>query len=143
MTISTWNSHIRLLNLYSTPNMSIVMNIIDSLILFFFIALAVYIIIGLFRSIMKSSRQGETFYQNLLERIKKLRMHRMLQALGVNEKDYALAHPVSEIEMHMNRCQQCSNTEICDSELAKGEVKQAEEYCPNNKDLLQTSFKSA
>ena len=119
------------------------MNIIDSLIVFFFIALAVYIIIGLFRSIMKSSRQGETFYQNLLERIKKLRMHRMLQALGVNEKDYALAHPVSEIEMHMNRCQQCSNTKICDSELAQGEVKQAEQYCPNNKDLLQTSFKTS
>jgi hypothetical protein len=123
--------------------MSIDMNIIDSLILFFFIALAVYIIIGLFRSIMKSSQQGETFYQNLLERIKKLRMHRMLQTLGVNEKDYALAHPVSEIEMHMNRCRQCSNTEICDSELAKGEVNQAEQYCPNNKDLLQTSFKTS
>ena len=119
------------------------MTIIESLIVFFFIILAAFTIVGLFRSIMKSSQQGETFYRNLTDRIKQLRMHRMLQALGVGEKEYALAHPVSDIEMHMDRCRQCSNTEQCDSELATGEVKQAEEYCPNNKDLLATTLKSA
>ena len=119
------------------------MNIIDSLILFFFIALAVYIIIGLFRSIMKSSRQGETFYQNLIDRIEQLRMHKMLQALGIDEKEYTHSNQVNEIEMHMNRCRECSNTEQCDSELESGEIKHADQYCPNNEDLLNSAAKSS
>lgn len=113
------------------------MTTIEAVILFFFIFFTIFITIGLFRSIMKSSQQGETFYQNLIERIKPLRMHKMLQALGVDEKQYTRGNPVNEIEVHMERCQQCSNTEQCDSELESGEIKHADQYCPNNEDLLK------
>jgi Family of unknown function (DUF6455) len=119
------------------------MNTIETLIIVFFILLTIVIIIGLFRSITKSSRQGENFYQNLLERIKQLRMHKMLQALGVDEKEYTRGNPVIEIEMHMNRCQECGNTEQCDSELESGEIKHADQYCPNNEDLLNSSAKNS
>ena len=115
------------------------MTTIEILIIIFFILLAIIITIGLFRSITKSSRQGETFYQNLLERIKPLRMHKMLQALGVDEKEYTRGNQVNEIEMHMNRCQACGNTEQCDSELESRVIKHADQYCPNNEDLLNSA----
>ena len=115
------------------------MTTIDTLIILFFILLTIIIIIGLFRSIMKSSQQGEKFYQNLLERIKQLRMHKMLQALGIDEKEYTRGNQVNEIEMHMNRCQGCGNTEQCDAELESGEIKHADQYCPNNEDLLNSA----
>ncbi len=66
-------------------------------------------------------------------------MHKMLQVLGVDPEIYAHGHPVNEIEMHMKRCQQCANTDQCDSELATGEAKHANEYCPNNSDLIKGS----
>lgn len=117
------------------------MSIIQTLIIAFFILLSVVIIIGLFRSITKSSQQGENFYQNLLEQIKQLRMHKMLQVLGVDEKEYTRGNQVNEIEMHMNRCQECGNTEQCDAELESGEIKHADQYCPNNEDLLNSAKK--
>lgn len=119
------------------------MTTIETLVVLFFIFLTIFIIIGLFRSIMKSSRQGETFYQNLIDRIEQLRMHKMLQALGIDEKEYTHSNQVNEIEMHMNRCRECSNTEQCDSELESGEIKHADQYCPNNEDLLNSAAKSS
>ena len=119
------------------------MNTIGTLIVIFFILLTIIITIGLFRSITKSSQQGDTFYQNLLERIKQLRMHKMLQALGVDEKEYTRGNQVNEIEMHMNRCQECGNTEQCDAELKIGEIKHADQYCPNNEDLLNSAAKNS
>ena len=122
---------------------SLDMNTIGTLIVIFFILLTIIITIGLFRSITKSSQQGENFYQNLLERIKQLRMHKMLQALGVDEKEYTRGNPVNEIEMHMNRCQECGNTEQCDAELEIGKIKHAYQYCPNNEDLLNSVAKNS
>jgi len=119
------------------------MNIFETLIILFFTFLAIITIFGLFRSIMLSSRQGEIFYQKLNDRIKPLRMYKMLDALGVDDKQYTRGHPVNEIEKHMNRCQQCGNTEQCDSELESGQITHADQYCPNNEDLLNTVNKSA
>ncbi|MFW2440617.1 MAG: DUF6455 family protein [Arenicellales bacterium] len=114
------------------------MSTIESIIIIFFLFLAVFVLIGLFRSIKHSSQQGETFYQSLISRIKHLRMHKMLQALGIDTGNYARGHQVTEIEMHMKRCRECSSTKQCDAELSSGETINAEEYCPNNKDLLNT-----
>ena len=117
------------------------MSITQTLIIVFFILLTIVITIGLFRAVTKSSQQGETFYQKLSERIGQLRMHRMLQALGINEKEYTRSNQVNEIEMHINRCKDCGNTEQCDSELEGGEIKHADQYCPNNEDLLRSVHK--
>ncbi len=115
------------------------MNTLETIVIFFFLFLAGFVIIGLFRSIMHSSQQGETFYQNLISRIKLLRMHKMMETLGVSPSSYAHGHPVNEIEMHMKRCQECSHTEQCDKELATGEATHAGKYCPNNRELLDSS----
>ena len=115
------------------------MNIFETLIILFFTFLGVITVIGLFRSIMHSSRQGEIFYQKLNDRIKPLRMHKMLHALGIDDNQYTRGNPVNEIEMHMNRCQQCGNTEQCDVELESGLVTHADQYCPNNEDLLNSA----
>lgn len=119
------------------------MNIIELLIILFFTFLAIIIVIGLFRSIMHSSRQGEIYYQKLNDRIKPLRMHKMLHALGIDDNKYTRSNHVNEIEMHMNRCQQCGNTEQCDSELASGNVTNADQYCPNNEDLLNSAKRTS
>jgi hypothetical protein len=115
------------------------MPISESLIIVFFILLAIVITIGLFRAIMKSSQQGENFYQNLLERVEPLRMHKMLHALGIDQKEYTHAHPVNKIEMHITRCKDCGNTEQCDAELESGALQDADKFCPNNEDLLNSA----
>lgn len=117
------------------------MSITQTLILVFFILLAIAITIGLLHAITKSSRQGETFYKNITDRIGQLRMHKMLQVLGINEKEYTRSNQVNEIEMHMKRCKDCGNTEQCDSEMESGEITQADQYCPNNEDLLRSLHK--
>ena len=118
------------------------MSIIQTSIVAFFLLLACVIGIGLFRSIMNSSRQGVNFREDLLERVQSVRMHKMLKALGINQQQYAYSHRVSDIEKHIYRCKQCANTEQCDRELASGVLKQAESYCPNNSDLLATPLKN-
>jgi hypothetical protein len=67
----------------------------------------------------------------------------MLQALGINEKEYTHNNQVNEIEMHINRCRNCGNTERCDSDLEIGDVKHADQYCPNNEDLLRSADKKS
>lgn len=119
------------------------MNILELLIIVFFTFLAIIITIGLFRSIMHSSKQGEIFYQKLNDRIKPLRMHKMLHALGIDDKEYTRGRQVNEIELHMNRCQNCGNTEQCDSELETGVATHAEEYCPNNEDLRRSATENS
>ena len=114
------------------------MSFTQTLIIVFFILLTLVITFGLFRAITKSSQLGETFYQKLTGRIGELRMHNMLQALGINEKEYTRNNQVNEIEMHINRCKNCGNTEQCDTELESGEIKHADQYCPNNEDLLRS-----
>ncbi len=119
------------------------MSITQTLIIVFFILLATAITFGLFRAITKSSQQGETFYQKLTDRIGQLRMHKMLQALGINEKEYTRSNQVNEIEMHINRCRDCGNTEQCDAELESGEVKHADQYYPTNYDVLRAAHKKS
>lgn len=118
------------------------MSFIQTSIIVFFLLLACLIGIGLFRSIMNSSKQGVKFRENLLARVQSVRMHKMLQALGINHQQYAYSHRVSDIEKHIDRCTHCANTEQCDSELASGAIKHAESYCPNNSDLLATPLKN-
>ncbi|MEA1890146.1 MAG: DUF6455 family protein [Pseudomonadota bacterium] len=117
------------------------MSTFETIIIIFFLLLATFVIIGLSLSIMHSSQQGESYYQGLISRIKLLRMHKMLQAMGIDTSHYARRHPINEIEMHLKRCQQCSNTEQCDNELDSGKLVDAEKYCPNNADMLATPTK--
>ena len=56
------------------------MSFIQTSIIVFFLLLACLIGIGLFRSIMNSSKQGVKFRENLLARVQSVRMHKMLQA---------------------------------------------------------------
>ncbi len=112
------------------------MSTIETIIILFFLFLTVFAIFGLSRSILRNCQQGETYYQNLISRIKLLRLHRMLQALGIDTRKYVHSRQINEIEIHVQRCRQCGNTEQCDSELASGAVQHAGVYCPNNSDLL-------
>lgn len=118
------------------------MSIIEYLIVVFFILLAFYTGIGLLRSIVKNSQQGIVFRNKLMERVKSERIHEMLQSLGIAPEHYIHATRVNEIEIHINRCQACANTEQCDRELLEGLTSAVESYCPNNGDLLNTPVKS-
>ena len=117
------------------------MSILETLVLSFFVVLAIYTGVGLLRSIIQNSRQGIQFREQLLARVKSERMHEMLNTLGIDAEQYTHTRRVNEIEMHISRCRQCANTDQCDRELEHGLTRAVEQYCPNNSDLLATPAK--
>jgi hypothetical protein len=119
------------------------MSIPEFLIVSFFFIFAIYTGVGLLRSIVKNSQQGILFREKLLGRVKSERLHPMLGKLGIDDQDYLHSNRVNEIEKHISRCQQCSNTSQCDRELEQGLSSKVEEYCPNNSDLLAGQVKSS
>ena len=118
------------------------MSILEFLIVSFFFIFAIYTGVGLLRSILKNSQQGILFREKLLGRVKSERLHSMLGQLGIDEQQYLHGNRVNEIEKHISRCQQCSNTSQCDRELEHGLSSMVEQYCPNNSDLLDSRVKS-
>ena len=82
-------------------------------------ALAVAVCAMLFNCI-QDSRFLWSFRQGLSKRIRKLRIHAMLQALGVSCRSYMRKATIYEVETHLSRCEQCPNIAECDAALERG-----------------------
>ena len=101
-------------------------------------ALLVAGLVMLFNCI-QSSRFLRSYRQGLRQRIASLRIHRMLEALGVSRRSYMSKAAFSEVETHLDRCQQCPNTPECDAALEQGDTSNGEAFCPNFRKLVKFS----
>jgi len=101
-------------------------------------ALAVAACAMLFNCI-QNSRFLWSYRQSLGQRIRSLRIHRMLQALGVSCRSYMRKATFSEVETHLGRCQQCPNIPECDAALEQGDTSNGEAFCPNFRELVKFS----
>ena len=107
-----------------------------------FVAIGLYVILfGLMimlilTFIVFNIKAGMNYRQGLAQRLEQLRMKHMLNALGVDITRYLHQERVHEINRQMTRCQQCGNTDQCDSDIAADKIDtDSIDYCVNLKDL--------
>jgi len=101
-------------------------------------ALAVAVCAMLFNCI-QNSRFLSSYRQGLRQRIRSLRIHAMLHALGVSCRSYMRKATFSEVETHLSRCRQCPNIPECDVALEQGDTSNGEAFCPNFRELVKFS----
>lgn len=115
------------------------MNISGNIFLIITVLATLLIVIGLSRAIIRNSLTGMLHREKLLERIKSLRLHKMLAAIGIDDKKYLYKANLTDIETHMRRCEECDAKQQCDEELAHESVKNADQFCPNSEDLARVN----
>ena len=77
------------------------------------------------------------YRQDLAHRLEKLRLGKMLVALGIDTSEYLAQSPGIEIRNHMERCSACSNTAECDDKLAHNDIDADRINFCNNEESLQ------
>jgi hypothetical protein len=73
-------------------------------------------------AIVFNVRAGEKYRQGLAEKVNRLRLGKMLAALGVDIDVYLNSERSLEIQQHIDRCAACGNTDECDDKLAKQDI---------------------
>lgn len=69
------------------------------------------------------------------EKIKSLRIHRMLGRLGIKMPRYLRKVPPPDVERHLQACESCTTTEICDTYLNGWQTIEEKTFCPNFPEL--------
>jgi len=98
-------------------------------------AAIIFAAIGLAHSIWRSSRNGVIYREALRERIRPLRLDRMLARLGIDTTAYLHRQRVAEIETHMQRCRDCESHDDCDRHLAGDDTLDPHGFCANSEVL--------
>jgi hypothetical protein len=80
---------------------------------------------------------GRKYRQALARDIDRLRLSKMLTALGIDVTTYLHTERILDIQRHMNLCSDCEHTAECDDQLAAGTVDAARIGFCNNEPSLQ------
>lgn len=72
-------------------------------------------------------------------RLKGLRLNKMLEYLGVDQREYVRKVPGQVIERQMYHCLQCPNIDECDDCLRDRHCQFDMHFCPNYSSLLAQS----
>jgi len=87
-------------------------------------------------SIIYNTRAGMKYRRRLAEQLARLRLGKMLTALGIDTDSYLSSERVVDIQQQMERCNTCTNTGECDTRLAEGAVDSGDiDYCNNEASL--------
>ena len=80
---------------------------------------------------------GRKFHHSLEQEFSKLRLNKMLAALGINRTEYIYQTSVRDIQQQMKNCSDCNNTDECDEKLDGSGLEVTEiEFCNNEADLI-------
>jgi hypothetical protein len=102
----------------------------------------IYFIVRLSYVIMVNLINGRKFHQSLEHEFDKLRLSRMLGALGINKTAYIYQTNVNDIRQQMESCASCKNTDVCDEKLSGEELSTDDiAFCNNEKDLKEMQLK--
>jgi len=107
------------------------MNIISWLLLVTLVCLLSYQVLR--------NKKKEQAHRNLLNRVKCLRLHKMLHFLGVDEHEFLRVIPLSDVDRLIEQCSACITLDICDGCLRDGQRINNMSFCPNYKSLLEHS----
>ena len=87
-------------------------------------------------AIIYNTRAGMKYRRRLAEQLARLRLGKMLTALGIDTDSYLSSERVVDIHKQMERCNACANTGECDTQLAEGAVDAGSiDYCNNEASL--------
>ena len=93
-------------------------------------------IVWLLVAIVFNTRTGMQYRQGLADQLERLRLGKMLTALGIETDSYLSSERAVDIREHMERCNACANTDECDTWLAEGAVDAGSiDYCNNEASL--------
>lgn len=94
--------------------------------------LAAYVVLRMTYAILANFHTGRQFRQALVGRVKRLRLHRMIERRGIDTEEYLHRQPIVEIEKHIRACEGCGSTAVCDQAL-KSPAGQADlSFCQND-----------
>lgn len=97
--------------------------------------LVVFIVL-LLAAIVFNTRAGMKYRQGLASQLERLRLGKMLTALGIETDNYLSTVRAADIREQMNRCNDCANTGECDTRLVAGTVDAGSiDYCDNEASL--------
>lgn len=88
-------------------------------------------------AIIFNMKAGMKYRQDLARKLDKLRLGKMLVALGIDVDEYLAQRPGIDIHNHMERCSSCSNTAECDDKLAGKQLDAGHISFCNNEESLQ------
>lgn len=91
----------------------------------------------LFAAIVFNLRVGRRYRESLARDIDRLRLSRMLGALGIDVTGYLHNERILDIRQQMGRCSDCARTTECDERLAGGSVDAQDIGFCNNEQALQ------
>ena len=77
--------------------------------------------------------------QLLYNMVRRYRLSKMLQFIGLKLEDYVKFIPEYQIKKHIVRCRRCPNIATCDLCLHDGRFVQDMHFCPNYKSLMEYS----
>jgi len=98
--------------------------------------LLVVFIVWLLVAIIYNTRAGLKYRQGLAYQLERLRLGKMLTALGIDTDSYLSSERAVDIRKQMERCNACANTEECDTQLAAGATDTGSiDYCNNEASL--------
>jgi uncharacterized protein DUF6455 len=120
------------------------MNPISVLVLLALGGMLLYTVLTIVVAIVRNLREGQRFRQTLAEKVRGLRLRKMLATLRIDLAGYLHRVPVVDIEKNMQACKACQAHAACDEALAD-DGKPAADYgfCPNYdalKPLQQPEF---
>lgn len=85
---------------------------------------------------------GRKFHHALDQKFSKLRLSKMLSALGISKTDYIYQSSVRDIQRQMKSCSDCNNTDECDEKLTTPDIDVTEiEFCNNEEELKELKQK--
>ena len=112
------------------------MNIVSIISILFLGLLLVIFTVLLPMSIVFNTRAGMKYRQGIAEQLQRLRLGKMLTALGIDTDSYLSSERVVDIHKQMERCNACANTGECDTQMAEGTVDaDSIDYCNNEASL--------
>ena len=98
----------------------------DTIILLSFILLIILVLAVFFVllpvAIIFNFKAGIKYREKLAGQIERLRLGKMLAALGIDIDAYASMERTVDIWEQITRCKACDNTEECDDRLAEGVI---------------------
>ena len=89
-------------------------------------------------AIVFNYKAGMKYREILARQIERLRLGKMLAALGIDIDTYVSMEPTVDIREQITRCKTCDNTEECDDRLAEGIIDTDNiGFCNNEKSLQE------
>ncbi len=109
------------------------------LVLIILVILVVAIVI--FVAIVGDYRTGLSIRDAIAQRVKYLRLDKMLSKRNIKREDYLHTESVTNIENQIRNCESCSVTKQCDDALKEGAPADLS-FCPNDEVLKSIANKS-